>query len=445
MADGKKKQLGRGLSALLGEAGTVISDEEKKRLTRMVPVANLHPGKFQPRLHVDEDRIEELAQSIREKGVLQPLLVRRHPELVNDFEIIAGERRWRASQRAQLHEVPVIIKDLNDREALEVALVENLQRQDLSPLEEAEGYRRLMEEFSHTQQELADAMAKSRSHVANMLRLLSLPDPLKGMLSDGRLTSGHARALLNAPNPEVLAERVVRQNLNVRQTEKLVQNAAGRTARRTRRAIVKDADTLALERDLSNLLGLKVDIRFDGSGGSLTIEYRTLEQLDDLLSRLSEGGMNSPTEGDDEPEGTDFDDAELSPIPAVEDAEPIASWEAETAVLTPVREAKPLEPMVAAVAETEFADPDVSTFDPNDDGLAPVDMSDLDAVLLGSAPDAVRSESDIIDTRDLDALLAETEKTSESEEESTDLDDSFDLEEDESPMPVRESGRPDGS
>ncbi len=239
---------------------------------------------------MDPGAIKELAKSISEKGVLQPLLVRRRPDDVNAFEIIAGERRWRAAQQAQVHEVPVVIKDITDSEALEIALVENLQRQDLSPLDEARGYSRLMEEFSHTQQNLAKAMGKSRSHVTNMMRLLDLPGPVKILLEDGKLTAGHARALLKADDIIGLAEQVARLGLSVRQTEALVRRgaAAGRKGGRTKRAPRKDADTRVLERDMENLLGLKVDIQFHGRGGSLTIRYKSLEQLDDILQRLSQ-------------------------------------------------------------------------------------------------------------------------------------------------------------
>ena len=223
-----------------------------------------------------------------------PLLVRRHPEEAGAFEIVAGERRWRAAQMARLHEIPVLVKELTDSEALEIALVENLQREDLSALEEAEAYERLMEEFSHTQEVLSKAVGKSRSHVANMLRLLGLPGPVKEMMDRGELTAGHARALLRSPDPLGLARKVVKRGLNVRQTERLVRKsrpARAETGARERpgRGAAKDPDTLALERDLTALLGLKVaiDIHGAGQGGALTIHYQTLEQLDEVLRRLS--------------------------------------------------------------------------------------------------------------------------------------------------------------
>lgn len=295
--EGKQQQrrgLGRGLSALLGDHGEEASADSPKGV-KSLPIGDIHPGRFQPRRHFDEERIADLVESVREKGVLQPLLVRRDPEDEASFEIIAGERRWRAAQLAQLHEVPVIIREFSDREALEVALVENLQRQDLSPLEEAEGYRRLLEEFEHTQEDLARAVGKSRSHVANTLRLLALPDPIKALMDDGKLTAGHARALLTAKDSVKLAQQVVAKGLNVRQTEKLVQQP-GRKAEgstRSKPAEVKDPDTAALERDLQEILGLKVNIRFFGKGGELTLQYGSLEQLDDILHRLSHGGRRA--------------------------------------------------------------------------------------------------------------------------------------------------------
>ena len=310
MADEKKKGLGRGLSALLGDhaasaiqavtSATAAGPEGQAAIKglRTMPVGQLQPGKFQPRRSFDEDRINDLVESVREKGILQPLLVRPLPGQPDRYEIIAGERRWRAAQGAKLHEVPVIVRDLSDREALEVALVENLQRQDLSPLEEADGYRRLMDDFSHTQEELAKAVGKSRSHVANMIRLLALPDPVKTMLEQGELTAGHARALLTAADPLRLARDVVGRALNVRQTEKLVNDegkakptSGGRPANAG-----KDPDIAALERDLTASLGCRVTIRSLGKGGELTIAYGSLEQLDDVLARL----VQRPARRDDD-------------------------------------------------------------------------------------------------------------------------------------------------
>ncbi|MCH7487042.1 MAG: ParB/RepB/Spo0J family partition protein [Proteobacteria bacterium] len=282
-AEGKRRNLGRGLSALLGGGAEDYAALEKPQTMRTVPIDLVRPGRIQPRRRMDMGPIRQLAHSIAEKGILQPLLVRRHAEEAGAFEIVAGERRWRAAQMARLHEIPVVVKELSDSEALEIALVENLQREDLSPLEEAEAYKRLMEEFSHTQEALSKAMGKSRSHVANMLRLLGLPGPVKEMLDRGELTAGHARALLRADDPLALARKVVGRGLNVRQAEKLARGA------KPRRPAAKDADTAAIERDLTSLLGLKVEIRHRGEGGTLKLHYTSLEQLDDVLHRLSHG------------------------------------------------------------------------------------------------------------------------------------------------------------
>lgn len=295
------KKLGMGLSALLGEDEAEFSELEQGEHTKTVAVGHLHPGKYQPRHAFADDELQNLADSIRTKGVLQPLLVRPHPKQVGEFEIIAGERRWRAAQLAQVHEVPVIVRDFDDRETLEVALIENLQRQDLSPLEEADGYQRLMDEFSHTQEALASTLGKSRSHVANMLRLLTLPEAVKGLLDDGSLSAGHARTLVGNENAANLAAEVVKKGLNVRQTEQLVKvggadaPAAGKAKASAKK--VKDADTLALEHDLANLLGLKVDINDKGGRGTVVVHYESLDQLDGVLARLSQNGASADSEG----------------------------------------------------------------------------------------------------------------------------------------------------
>lgn len=280
----KRRNLGRGLSALLGEDKSPAPAAGAQQIA----IEKLHPGRYQPRRTMDQEELQDLAQSIRELGVLQPILVREHPDRPGDYEIIAGERRWRAAQLAQLHEVPVLVKVLSNKETLEVALVENLQREDLSPLEEAVGLQRLMDEFGHTQDALAKAVGKSRPHVANMLRLLGLPDAVKAMVDKGDLSAGHARALLSATAPEVLARQVVEQGLSVRQTEQLVQRAATTKSIGARRGPKeKDADTRALETDLSDLLGLRVAIAAKGREGSVTVYYKSLDQLDGLLQRLS--------------------------------------------------------------------------------------------------------------------------------------------------------------
>ena len=298
----EKRGLGRGLASLFGEEKEDYAEIDRVRSSRMLSVGQFFPGRYQPRRRFVEDELTPLVDSIREKGVLQPLLVRRLDGDADRFEIIAGERRWRAAQLAQVHELPVVVRDLSDSEALEIALVENIQRQDLTPLEEAEGYQRLMSDFSHTQEILARAVGKSRSHVANMLRLLNLPDGVKALLDDGTLTMGHARALLNAPDPESLAHDVVTKDLTVRQTERLAaakkppSKSEGKVDRESAVGSTKDADTLALERDLSMMLGLKVAITLKGESGDIAIHFETLEQLDDVLHRLKRAPKIKPEE-----------------------------------------------------------------------------------------------------------------------------------------------------
>lgn len=285
--------LGRGLAALLGDETDDYTTPDRDRATKQVPVEFLHPSSLQPRRHFDEEAIKALADSIRENGVLQPILVRRDPERPNDYEIVAGERRWRAAQVAQLHEVPIVLRELSDGETLQLALIENVQREDLSALEEAEGYRRLMEEFSYTQETLAGVIGKSRSHIANTLRLLKLPEGVRDLLATGQISAGHGRALLTAPAPEALARKVVAKGLSVRETERLADGNKDKSPAKKSAASPagKDSNTQALERDLSALLGLKVSINFRGSGGELVIHYNTLDQLDDVLHRLNHPAM----------------------------------------------------------------------------------------------------------------------------------------------------------
>lgn len=286
--DTKKRGLGRGLSALLGDETADYAPSDRVRLSKAVPVELLYPGEAQPRRRFDDTAIEALVDSIRSKGILQPLLVRRHPDQTNAYEIVAGERRWRAAQRAGLTEVPVVIKDIDDSEALEIALIENIQREDLTSIEEAVGYRRLMEEFDHTQEAMSRAIGKSRSHIANLLRLLTLPDSVQQMVNEGALSAGHARALINTETPAVWAELVRARGLSVRQIEKLVkQSTAGPTAPAP--SLARDPNIVALENDLAHLLGLRVSIKTKGEGGTLDIAYETLEQLDDVLHRLTHG------------------------------------------------------------------------------------------------------------------------------------------------------------
>src|SRR5690625_4905145 len=297
-----KRGLGRGLAALLGEDAASLAPVLEggagpglERTAFQVPVEYLHPGKAQPRRNFEEAQLESLAESVRVQGLLQPILVRPHPKKPGEYEIVAGERRWRAAQKARLHEVPVLVRELNDGQALELALVENVQRQDLDPVEEAEGYRRLMEEFGHSQEELARTIGKSRPHIANTLRLLNLPEEVKELLRQGELSAGHARALLGVEEPAALAEQVIARGLSVRETERLVaaQKAGGAAAGGRPRVNssaprAKDADTLALEADLADLLGMKVLIEPKGQGGTLALHYRDLEQLDELLRRLNQ-------------------------------------------------------------------------------------------------------------------------------------------------------------
>lgn len=277
----RKRGLGMGLSALLG----TTADQASAEGVRMVPIEFLRPAALQPRRHFGEDGLAALTESIRAKGVLQPLLVRRMADGGEHYEIVAGERRWRAAQLAGCHELPVVVYALSDREALEVALLENVQRQDLTPLEEAEGYRRLIDEFGHTQEELARTLGKSRSHIANLIRLLGLPASVRSMLEQGEVSAGHARALLGARDPAPLARQVVARGLNVRQTEALVRNE--RQSVPLSRPGQRDPDIVALERDLSIRLGLQVRLQPRRDGGTLSIAYRSLEQLDDLLKRLT--------------------------------------------------------------------------------------------------------------------------------------------------------------
>jgi ParB family chromosome partitioning protein len=302
--EARRRNLGRGLGALLGETrGGGGSGDLSSAGVLTLPIEQVYPGRSQPRTIFAQTEIDELADSIRQLGILQPLIVRPHPTRTGSYEIIAGERRWRAAQQARLHEVPALIRELSDGEALEIALVENLQRENLSPIEEAEAYKRLMDEFSHTQEALAKIVGKSRSHVANMLRLLQLPANAKEMLMDGRLTAGHARALLGASNPVALAEAIVKRGLNVRQAEKRARGgkearpkagASSSSGSRETPQSAKDSNTKALENEITAILGLRVNIEFEDPGGRVNISYNSLEQLDYLLHRLTLGEHGSP-------------------------------------------------------------------------------------------------------------------------------------------------------
>lgn len=290
----QRRGLGRGLSALMAD----VTHEENTSTTAprsdlTVPIEKLVPNPDQPRRIFTDKQLEELANSIRTKGVLQPLIVRPNPNNSEQYEIVAGERRWRASQLAQLHEIPVLVRDFDDIEVLEVAIIENIQRADLNAIEEAAGYKQLMFKFGHTQEKLAEALGKSRSHIANLMRLLNLPDLIQDMVSKGELSAGHARALITAPNPEELAKTVVAKGLSVRETEKLAKGAVAapkpKVSNTSQSAPVKDADTKALEGDLSAALKMKVQIdhKAGGESGRVTISYDTLEELDALCSVLS--------------------------------------------------------------------------------------------------------------------------------------------------------------
>ncbi|PQO24431.1 chromosome partitioning protein ParB [Rhodobacteraceae bacterium WD3A24] len=288
----ERRGLGRGLSALMADvnaAGAAEGEaaETASRPDRVVPIELLTPNPGQPRRGFSREALEELAASIREKGIIQPLIVRPAAGEPERFEIVAGERRWRAAQMAQLHEVPVLLRDLSDTEMLEIAIIENIQRADLNPIEEAAGYRQLMDRFGHTQDRLAAALSKSRSHIANLLRLLQLPEEVQEHLREGRLSAGHARALITAEDPVAVAREVIKRNLSVRQTEDLTRKPRADSRPKPGQPAEKDADTRVLEQDLSANLGMSVVIDHREDGGAVTIKYKTLEQLDALCQLLS--------------------------------------------------------------------------------------------------------------------------------------------------------------
>ncbi len=278
-------RLGRGLAALMGDAPAHEEAGAPSTPVRSLAVDHLEPGPFQPRTSFNPESLAELVASIQARGILQPLLARPHPTHAKRYQIIAGERRWRAAQEAGLHEVPVLVRELSDADAMAASLVENLQRQDLNPIEEGEGFRRLIEEFGLTQEQLGTAVGKSRSHVANSMRLLQLPSRVRTDVQEGRLSAGHARALLAHPDPEQAAKTVLARGLSVRQTEALCTAKSGDA--KPARERVEDPETEALQRDLSERLGLAVQIAFDGRGGAVTIKYRSLDQLDGLIALLN--------------------------------------------------------------------------------------------------------------------------------------------------------------
>lgn len=292
----KKRGLGRGLSALMSDVTQEITphvDQALRRADFFVPVEQVQPNPDQPRRAFDDAALQELATSIAEKGVIQPLIVREHPTRTGIYEIVAGERRWRASQIAQLHDIPVIVRQYTDTEVLEVAIIENIQRADLNPIDEGAGYRQLMQKFGHTQEQLSSVLGKSRSHIANVIRLLSLPDGVRAYLVDGKLTAGHARTLIGHDDAQRLADHIVKTGMSVRDAEKLAKQ--GLTKAKTTKTINsvtgKDADTVQIEGELSAALGMKVSIDHASGteGGRLSVSYRNLDQLDDLLRALSGG------------------------------------------------------------------------------------------------------------------------------------------------------------
>ena len=291
MAARRQTGLGRGLSALMAD---VLADEVRTETTsqvkpdQMVPIEKIYPNPDQPRRHFRQEDLEELAASIREKGIIQPLILRNNPRKEGGFEIVAGERRWRAAQLAQLHEVPAVIRDYSDTEALEIAIIENIQRADLNPLEEAAGYRDLMERFGHTQEKLGEVLGKSRPHIANLLRLLKLPESVQALVREEKLSAGHARALITAEDPEALARQVIARGLSVRETEKLAKKGAPAPRSKASQP-EKDVDTIQLEKDMEASLGMKVSIdhKPGGTSGKVTIRYRNFDDLDEICRRLS--------------------------------------------------------------------------------------------------------------------------------------------------------------
>ncbi len=278
-----KKGLGRGLSSLMGETDNIELNVQNSSSEIKIALSKLKPSSIQPRRLFDKNSINELAESIKAKGLVQPILVRPSKNSPDEFEIIAGERRWRAAQIAQLHELPAVVKNLDDTEALEMAIIENVQRADLSPIEEAAGYKKLMEQYKHTQEALASVVGKSRSHIANILRLLNLPNSVQDMINQGIISPGHARAIMNSAFPEQLAKKIVDENLSVRQAEQLVKSKKNKSSK----IKLKAADTIDLEQRLSEILGLEVIISDNGKrGGNLKVKYKTLDQLELVTHKL---------------------------------------------------------------------------------------------------------------------------------------------------------------
>jgi ParB family transcriptional regulator, chromosome partitioning protein len=287
LPDDGRSRLGRGLAALMGDVGAeTTATPERARNQRRVPIEYLRPNPRNPRRNYSDAELDELAASIKERGIIQPVVVRPVRGAKDAYEIIAGERRWRAAQRAALHEIPIVPFEASDSEALELAIIENVQRTDLNALEEAGGYQMLASEYGHSHEDIAKIVGKSRSHVTNTLRLLKLPEPVKAYIHAGRITAGAARMLIGAPDPEEMAREIVDRGLNVRQVEALAKDRSSGSGKAVKKRVVKNADTIALERRLSDALGLTVTVDHRSKGGVLQIHYRTLDQLDEVLRRL---------------------------------------------------------------------------------------------------------------------------------------------------------------
>jgi ParB family transcriptional regulator, chromosome partitioning protein len=287
MPDDGRSRLGRGLAALMGDVGAeTAASAERTRNQRRVPIEYLKPNPRNPRRNFSDAELDDLAASIRQRGIIQPVVVRPVRGVKDAYEIIAGERRWRAAQRAGLHEIPIVAFEASDGEALELAIIENVQRTDLNPLEEAAGYQALASEYGHSHDDIAKIVGKSRSHVTNMLRLLKLPEPVKAYISAGKLSAGAARMLIGAPDPEEMAREIVDRELNVRQVEALAKERARGSGKAASKRAAKSADTIALERRVSDALGLTVTVDHRGDGGVLQVRYRSLDQLDDVVRRL---------------------------------------------------------------------------------------------------------------------------------------------------------------
>jgi ParB family transcriptional regulator, chromosome partitioning protein len=287
MADDGRSRLGRGLAALMGDVGAeATTTPERARAQRRVPIEYLRPNPRNPRRNFSDAELDELAASIKERGIIQPVVVRPVRGAKDAYEIIAGERRWRAAQRAALHEIPIVPFEASDSEALELAIIENVQRTDLNPLEEAGGYQALASEYGHSHEDIAKIVGKSRSHVTNTLRLLKLPEPVKAYIHAGQISAGAARMLVSAADPEEMAREIVDGGLNVRQVEALAKDRAAGSGKAVKKRVVKNADTIALERRVSNTLGLTVTVDHRSKGGVLHIHYRSLDQLEEVLRRL---------------------------------------------------------------------------------------------------------------------------------------------------------------